>query len=236
MKKIIRFIIFTVALVISGIIHPSTSFTLLMYAPVILKDTRKQFNDIVIGTNGTGKTSYIIEIVIRLLEYFPDKRCLFVVPDDMEEKLMEIEEIEVDQLTTFTGIKKIVVTDVDFFDVLYTEYVEKQKRFNGIIVWDDMGVILNRRQENLGKLFKRRRQINLDQIWSFHDLHADVPKQFFGFVNRIHLFRTTAEHESFAKNINAAKRKEFEQMYFRVQAKSEKEPQYMEEFLLNRIS
>jgi hypothetical protein len=196
---------------------------------------RKQFNDVWIGSNGTGKTSLMIEACIYYMQYNPRKRWLWVLPDDAEEKLYEVEEIEVQDLETFTGIKKIFIDNEKLFDKFVEVFSRKDFKFHGCLACDDLGVIMRRRPEAILRLFRRRRQPNIEFIWSFHGLRTEVPPSFYTYVNSIILFRTSDNHRSTMDLLPDAKQEVFEEAYTRIQRITEINPHYHEEIVINPL-
>lgn len=205
---------------------------------------RKQFNDVWIGANGSGKTFLEKKVAFEYASENILKRVLFVLPDDGEESLWSLSEIEKEELIYFEGIKKLILEDendfeyiTDTFKPFIDETGEKRyRRFNGLMVCDDLGVMINRRPQEILKLFKRRRQPNIDFLWSFHGLKTDVPPSFYTYVNHIVLFRTSDAHEYTMQQLPEAKRSEFLEVYQRVQKITETEPHYCEEIILNPLT
>lgn len=205
---------------------------------------RKQFNDVWIGANGSGKTHKMKELALLYSASNNLKRCLFVLPDDGEESLWKLSEIEKEELVSFEGIKKLILDDendfefiTDTFKPFINQNGEKEyRRFNGLMLCDDLGTMINRRPKHILRLFKRRRQPNIDFIWSFHGLKTDVPPSFYTYVNRIVLFRTSDAHEYTMQQLPEHKRNEFLEIYKRVQHITETEPHYCEELILNPLS
>lgn len=203
---------------------------------------RKQFNRVLIGGNGSGKTTLEIEIMIDYAKKNKWKRQLLLVPDDGEDKFDDVEEIEAtaQALRTFTGIKKIIVEDVKIFDLILQVYTDKSQpgysKFNGLLICDDMGVMLSRRPEQVIKLFKRRRQANIDFLWAFHGLSTDVPKSFWGYVSSLILLQTSDNHEDTMKKLALDKQAEFLDIYKRVQVEAKRVPWYCEELILRELT
>lgn len=203
---------------------------------------RKQFNRVLIGGNGSGKTLLELEIMISYAEQNPWKRQLLLVPDDGEEKFDSIEEIEptAEALRNFRGIKKIVVENTNVFDLILQTYTDRKapgfSKFNGLCICDDMGVMLKKRPDEVVKLFKRRRQTNIDFLWSFHGLHTDVPKIFWGYVSSLILLQTSDNHEDTLSKLPIDKQAEFLAMYQRVQQGAKDiAPWYCEEMILRSL-
>lgn len=216
-----------------------------------MNEDRKQFNDVLIGGNGCGKTTLQFQIAMNYLEesyseYFKTylKRILFLIPDDAEDKLANVTEIDLNQLESFVGIKKIILDSYRDFGFICDTYKPIKdelgnrvtKKFNGLFCCDDLGTIMNRRPEEILKLFKRRRQPNIDFLWAFHGLRTEVPPAFYTYVNRIILFRTSDNHEPTLKALPEGKQELFMEVYRRVQKISEKEPHYCEEIEINPLN
>jgi hypothetical protein len=177
---------------------------------------RKQFNHIIIGGNGSGKTTFFIKIAIKYFELNPKKRILFLMPDDSEKKLEKIKEINFEQITKFSGISKMIVDNDKIFSKIL-DIFGSGTPFNGLIVCEDPGVYLGRRPENVLKLFKRRRQTNIDFLWSFHGFNTEMPRSFFTYVNSVFLFETSDNHEWTKKLLPIDKQDEFEEKYKKIQ-------------------
>lgn len=194
---------------------------------------RQQDMVLIFGTNGTGKTTQMLEGAIDYLEsnYKYGKRVLCCIPDDGERKYDVISEItsEPHQLENFSGIKKIIIEDKGTFDVMLRTYTAKTSiGFNGLCIFDDMGVVLSRRPEEVLRLLRRRRQMNMDMLWNFHGLTTDMPRSFLGFATKIVLFRTGDSHYDTMEKLPFDKRKQFEEMYFRVEEKCKTNKYYFE--------
>lgn len=182
-------------------------------------------------------------MAIKYMESNPLKRVLFAIPDDAEEKLWNIQEIDKEEILYFEGAKKIIIdeeADFDYMAKLFLPEVSETgeriiNRFNGLICCDDMGTNISRRPVNILKLFKRRRQPNIDFTWSFHGLKTDVPPAFWTYVNNLILFRTSDPHEYTMECLPENKRDEFLEMYRRVQKISETKPHYCEQLIINSL-
>ena len=149
---------------------------------------RRQLSIVVAGTNGTGKSTFAMNMVKKLETVKP---VLFVLPDDEEKLFWDIDEIDEDnvarELIHFKkGFKKLYADDCKIFDVI------RQCFKNGVIVIDDARVYLTSRDEPLRKLYMRRRQINCDIIFICHGL-SEVPPSCSSFITDVVLFETIDE-------------------------------------------
>lgn len=186
---------------------------------------RKQFNEIFVGTNGTGKTTIMLEGVLAYTNAPANinKNILFLMPDFCESKYDDIPEIKINDLGGDFGIGKImcftaVGKNKSIYAELYERYALKDKRFNGLIVSDDMGASFKRRPEDIITLASRKRQLNIDFFWNFHGLTTDVPKSFWRSVSGITLFRTADDYRDTMDKISGDIQNEFRNSYFKVQA------------------
>lgn len=204
---------------------------------------RQQFNTVLFGTNGTGKTTFMLEIAIEYIKNNPGKNVLFVLPDDSERKYDSIPLINSRDLYNISGIYKIYAdeykeeTGKTVYESIYNYFVKTgaKRKFNGLLVNDDCGVLWNRRPEDVLKLFRRRRQANMDVLSNFHGLTTDMPPKFLGFITSLILFKTGDSHIDTMNKLPALKQKEFEEMYFRVETETEKNPFYKEELIIRKI-
>lgn len=208
-------------------------------------EKRKQFNHVIIGSNGSGKTYLAMKIAAAYAKSYPNKRILFILSDDGEKKLANIKEITKDQLLSFTGIKKIIIDnqkDFEFIANTFKSYFDEskgvrvQREFNGLMVCDDLGGVMNRRPEEILRFFKKRRQPNIDFLFIFHGLRADVPPSFYTYVNHIILFRTSDNHEQTKKELPIHIRDEFERVYQYVQKKTLTHPHFCQEIVVNPLT
>jgi hypothetical protein len=205
---------------------------------------RKQFNHVFIGSNGTGKTTLMIQIAIDYLTNNPNKRILIIVKDDDEEKFWNIKEISKEEILSFKGVKKLLIENHKDFDYITDKFKSvKDKagnrfvnKFNGLMICDDLGAAMNRRPDDILNMFKRRRQINADFIWAFHGLRTDVPPSFYTYVNSIFLFRTSDNHDYTMEQLPHAKQEIFETIYNSVQETTETEPHHCEEIIINPLT
>ena len=189
---------------------------------------RKQFNELYFGTNGTGKTQ---NMLTTALTYFDspanaNKNFLCIMPDFSESKYDDIPEIRVSDLGGYFGIGEIMAADIrkgdhkskSIYTEIYERYAEKQRRFNGLIINDDMGGMFGRRPEDINRMTTRKRQMNLDLMWNFHGLTTDCPKNFFKSVSGITLHQTEDDYKDTVDKIAPNKRAMFIETYFQVQA------------------
>lgn len=200
---------------------------------------RQQRNIVLFGTNGTGKTTVMLNTAIEYLErnYRTGKRVLCCLPDDGERKYDVIKEITLEEhsLNNFSGIKKVFIEDKSDFEMIYKTYTAKTSAgFNGLCVFDDLGVLLNRRPEEVLKMLRRRRQMNMDMLWNFHGLTTDMPRSFWSFLTDIILFKTGDEHTDTMEKLPFDVRGDFEKMYFRVEKEAKTNPYYFERLKLRK--
>jgi hypothetical protein len=204
--------------------------------------TRKQFNIVMFGGNGCGKTTKLLEVIDAYLDANEWKRVLIITPDDSEEKLEFIEEIQVEDLRTFKGLKKLIVSNAKIFTTLKDVYLPHAKsdkansiKFNGLLVVDDAGVILDRRNEEVLDFFRRRRQANVDILTIFHGLRNEVPPSFFAYVTDLIIFQTADNHKKTLDLLPMDKQESFMTAYTRVQSCAKQNPYYCEQLKLREI-
>jgi hypothetical protein len=197
---------------------------------------RQQFNTVVFGTNGTGKTTFMLELACTYIEANPSKNVLFILPDDAERKYDPIPEIHPLRLSEISGMYKVYADKVKgketIYDLMYKNFVEGSRKFNGLIINDDCGVLWNRRPEDVLTFMRRRRQSNADIISNFHGLTTDMPRAFFTYLTSLVLFKTGDNHTDTRDKLPYLKQDEFEEMYFRVENEAKTNRFYREELSL----
>lgn len=185
------------------------------------KETRTPKQIIVLGTNGTGKTTFIKKLVISEMKK-KDSHILIVVPDDMEWNTVEFVHPKFPQrIERYVGVRKII-----YFDGLLTIINERFR--NGLLVFDDCRKYFKASLDlELQGLLIRRRQKMLDIITVGHGF-TQVPPAMFTFSTHYVLFRTK-------DNINRRKDviggDDFEEMaaaQTRINEKAIKDPHYFE--------
>ncbi len=132
---------------------------------------------VVLGTNGTGKTTLIRKILEN-----SGQKCLVVTPHDMEWLDCPINLLNSPQDYKFSGIQRHIYDE---------ETMDKLAHFSrGIIVFDDCRAYFNASTDKfLHKLFISRRQKMIDIFAVAHGF-SDVPPKFFTFATDIFLFKT----------------------------------------------
>jgi len=172
---------------------------------------------IILGANGTGKTTFLNSVLNELNE-----KTLVITPDDIEWRHVPENELKTADDFLFTGINRHIfdnnkktgtLTRLEFF-----------KR--GQMVFDDCRAYLgSATDDRIRQLIIRRRQRMVD-VWAVGHGFNEVPPVFFTFATDIILFRT-------ADNIVRRKNclKDFERMQKaqeRVNQRAKKEPHYFE--------
>ncbi len=135
---------------------------------------------IVLGTNGTGKTTFLK----KTLNQIKTERKLIVTPDPME--WTDIPLVDRKELTTFSGIKRLIYKEGDM-------RLLAEKIANCVLIFDDFkALFLEKRSEinALRTLAIRRRQRMLDLFIVAHGFTEIVPSYLFTFASKIILFRT----------------------------------------------
>jgi len=217
--------------------------------PIKYAPGRKQFNKMWFGAQGAGKTGDLILLNLKYVEFNPHKRSLFILPDDNEAKFDPVPEIEVWEIPTFTGIKKLFagkktlewirnyfIPDPFKLSKEQREYLKKNpRRFDGIINLDDPGTYIGSRPEDLYELFSRRRQLNADFVSTFPGVRKKAPPGYYGYATHIRLYETTDSIKYLLEEIAEDKREELLEMYRRVQAQAKIDQYHWEELIIREI-
>lgn len=162
------------------------------------EEKRKANLNLVVGINGTGKTTWLNNEVVKKVE-----KCLIVTVDSTEWK--QVPTIRPEDVRTFTGISKIIYND-------NTLEVIKNNFFGGALILDDaMSYLNNQTPAILRYLYIRRRQHGVDLYVVAHGL-KQLPPQIFSFATWLVLFNSTENfslrkkeivEETYNKIINA---------------------------------
>jgi ABC-type polar amino acid transport system ATPase subunit len=143
---------------------------------------RETFQTVVIGTNGTGKTTIIKKIVIAALK--AGQRVLVVTPDFAEWlTLPEIHERYRSRIEWYKGGRRMIYQEGDL------KLINDHFR-NGLIVFDDCRSYLDARtSKEIHNLVIRRRQFMVDLIFVAHGF-TEIPPKFFTFASQFIIFKT----------------------------------------------
>lgn len=170
---------------------------------------------IIIGTNGTGKTTLLRTIINRSAQ-----RALIVTPDAAEWLEYAENDLATPDKVNFTGINRHIFNP-------YADSLSKIGFFSrGILVFDDCRSYLKAAtDEVVHDILIRRRQRMIDVFAVGHGFN-EVPPVFFTFCSDIFLFRTT---DNIVRRKNCLKDYErMKQAQLRINKKAQTEPHYFE--------
>ena len=134
---------------------------------------------ILVGINGTGKTTFIKNLLEKTVT--AKNRALIVTPDPAEWRMLD--EVSGQRIATFKGIKKIIY---------HQNCMAEIQRYysNGMLVFDDARVYIHAQSNDFMQWLQiRRRQAGIDLFCNFHGL-TQVPPVFFTFATNLVLFYT----------------------------------------------
>lgn len=154
---------------------------------------------IVMGYNGTGKTTAVKKMVIDQLK--AKQRVLIITPDDVEWSSVPLVNPRFPaRISWYVGARRLI------YEPGHLSLIADHFR-NGMIVFDDCRAYLEAKTDpEVHKLLIRRRQRMIDIIAVGHGF-TEIPPKFFTFASDIILFKTI-------DNIQRRKEvlKDFEQM------------------------
>lgn len=140
---------------------------------------------LVMGTNGTGKTTLVKRLVLNELKK-EDSHVLVVVPDDMEwNTLPYVNDRFPARIEWYKGARKII-----YFDGLID--IIRDKFRNGLVVFDDCRAYWSKQnavEGDLHSLLIRRRQQMIDIVAVGHGF-TEIPPKMFTFATHFALFKT----------------------------------------------
>lgn len=174
---------------------------------------------VVIGTNGTGKTTLVKKLVIAELKK-KDSHILIVVPDDMEWPSVPFVHPKFpERIERYVGARKII------FEPGILEIISERFK-NGLLVFDDCRAYFDAGLDrNLHTLLIRRRQKMLDIVAVGHGF-TEIPPKFFTFATDLVLFRTIDNIDRRKNVLNNFD--EMKEAQGRINQKAEDDPHYYE--------
>lgn len=139
---------------------------------------RKAELNIVVGINGTGKTTFLQENIVKQSE-----KALVVTPDYAEWN--HLPEITYKDIRHFNGQARIVYEDTTTLEMIRKHY------YGGALILDDaMAYLTEQTPAMLQYLYIRRRQFGIDLYIVGHGLRQ-IPPKCFTFASFLVLFNTT---------------------------------------------
>jgi len=174
---------------------------------------------LLIGYNGTGKSTVLKKLIINELKK-EDGRALLVTPDDIEFPSVEyVHPRFPERIAWYKGVRKII-----YYPGLLQIIADNFR--HGLLAFDDCRAYLTASLEmDLHNLLIRRRQKSIDIVAVGHGF-TEIPPKFFTFCSEIILFKTIDNIEK-RKNVL----KDFETMkqaQDRVNEKAVNNPHYFE--------
>lgn len=147
---------------------------------------RAQERIILVGTNGTGKSTFA-DAIINACITGVNKKALEVLPDDSEPIFRNDFEVKPSELKYISNIaaKRCKV----YFDSpkIFKDILLYFK--NGVLILDDARYYSGSFDDDLRKIFIRSRQNNVDIVFICHGL-SEIPPSLITFATKIVLFNT----------------------------------------------
>jgi DNA helicase HerA-like ATPase len=146
-------------------------------------ETRTPKQILIIGTNGTGKTTFLKQLVVNELKK-KDSHILIVVPDDMEwNNVPYVHERFPQRVAKYVGVRKII-----YYPGLLPIIRDNFK--NGLLIFDDCRSYFKASMDiDLRGILIRRRQQMIDICAVGHGF-TEIPPTFFTFATHFAVFRT----------------------------------------------
>jgi len=142
---------------------------------------------IVVGTNGTGKTTFVKQLI-------GNKKTLVIDPDGLEWGMLPT--IDIDEITLLKDGKQARIIAPD-----YKEIVELVNYKHGNLVLDDCRYYVKSRIEHgVRQLLVRRRQKDIDIFAVPHSLN-EVPPTFWTFATHLVLFKIKDNPDRLKHNV-----------------------------------
>lgn len=144
---------------------------------------RQPFCMILIGTNGTGKTTFIKRNFVEKSK----RRVLIIDPRCKERAWHQYKRLDLEDLTQLRTFKGIRLADAN--ESYHIALIEENYT-NGVLVMDDFSFYIeNNMPQSLRQLLIRRRQSGLDIFAMTHGF-TDVPPKFVKYLTHFIVFKT----------------------------------------------
>lgn len=180
----------------------------------------------VIGTNGTGKSTWMKNIIDRY------KRNVLILMDDDSEEMFDVYTVlEQQHIGKFKGKavcyppsqKKL---KIDFFKEIYNNFgFIKNQQIGGLLVFDDAMTMLSTRDEEVMQIFKKRRQRKLDIILNCHGF-SEYPVSLVKNTTHVLIKKTLDSTKQFSQRLNTETANELIKAVNHVNKMAESNPFY----------
>lgn len=179
---------------------------------------RKAEQIIILGHNGTGKTTLVGELIKKAASI--GRRSLIITPDPVEWPQYEELEAKAFEIRNFEGTRKIVFQSEK-------ETLPPLRYYrDGILIFDDCRAYFPVNvHPDLKYLFIRRRQLMIDIVLVGHGF-TDIPPKYYTNATKYILFKT-ADNIALRKPV-LARFDELKQAQLRINKKSKENPYYKE--------
>jgi GTPase SAR1 family protein len=170
---------------------------------------------VIIGTNGTGKTTFVEHLLSEELKK-GNNHILIVVLDYKD--FDHVEYTEKQSIGNFSGVKKII-----YFPGLLKTITSDFK--NGLVIFSDCRAYLHHWNDDLHCFIIRRRQNFVNSVFVFHDFAEALPKALV-FATHYVIFKTIRRRKNLKKCI--LNQNQIIKAMDRVNARSATQPHYFD--------
>jgi len=148
---------------------------------------RQPYFPMILGTNGTGKTTLLKQLIVNEMKK-KENHILILTPDDAEfQNVPEVHPGFPERIERYTGARKIITTRGEAAGVLQSVRDHFRK---GTLIFDDCRAYFDPSTLSiLETIMVRRRQMMIDVIAVAHG-PSKVPPAFFSYLTHIVLFKT----------------------------------------------
>ena len=187
------------------------------------KIERQPIYPIILGTNGTGKTTLLKKLILNEMRK-KDNHILILTPDDAE--FIEVPEVHPgfpERIERYTGARKLITTRGEAAGILN---IVRDHFRKGVLIFDDCRAYFDPSTLSiLETIMVRRRQMMIDVIAVAHG-PSKVPPAFFSYMTHIILFKTNDPMRTRKDRLDDISR--WETIQQRVNEKAINDPHYYE--------
>jgi len=184
--------------------------------------SRRAKFDIIVGATGSGKSTFLLENVVKPLKEKNERILIF--KNEVNADWADVDFLKnYDELKTFTGIRKLNFRDGRF---------QKLRNYrNGALILEDCrGYIELQSKKEMDDFLIFRRHVNIDLFAVFHGL-TDVPPRFFIHADRLVLFSTNDNINKRSKEIYQERLQKIDEARKRVENQVNKGNKYAYEII-----